>query len=201
MHAMNELQQLEQEIEQKIARLNELRRSAAPTPVKNYRFDTLDGSATLLDLFAGRDHLFAIHNMGQGCRYCTLWADGLNAFLPHLESTYAVVLLSKDPPQVQRAFANQRGWRFRMASHAGGDYIKEQSTHPGHNNMPGMVAYTRRGDQILKLNTATFGPGDLYCPIWHILSLAGLGEQDWVPQYAYWKRPQKLDDGGERVID
>lgn len=198
---MNALQQLEMEIQEKVARLNELRKQAAPTPVKNYRFQTLDGGVSLLDLFAGRDRLFAIHNMGQGCRYCTLWADGLNAFLPHLESAFAVVLLSKDPPEVQRTFANQRGWRFRMASHAGGEYITEQSVCEGHGNMPGMVAYTRRGDQILKLNATPFGPGDLYCPIWHVLSLAGLSEKDWTPQYAYWKRPQKLDDGGSNVID
>lgn len=198
---MNAIQQLEQDIQQKIEKLNELRKQAAPTPVRNYQFRTLDGDVSLLDLFAGRDKLFAIHNMGQGCRYCTLWADGLNPFVPHLESSFAVVLLSKDPPEVQRAFANQRGWRFRMASHGGGEYIKEQSVCEGGDNMPGMVAYTRRGDQILKLNSAVFGPGDLYCTMWHVLSLAGLGDGDWTPQYAYWKRPQKLDDGGQGIVE
>ena len=79
------------------------------------RFETLDGERSLLDLFAGRDKLLAIHNMGQGCRYCTLWADGINPFLPHLEAAMSVVLLSKDPPETQRRFANSRGWRFRTA--------------------------------------------------------------------------------------
>lgn len=198
---MNEIQKLEDEIQQKIARLNELRKSAPPATVKNYEFKTLDGRASLLDLFAGRTTLFAIHNMGQGCRYCTLWADGLNAFLPHLESEFAVVLLSRDPPETQRAFANGRGWRFRMASHGGGDYIREQSVVEGQDNMPGMVCYRRNGDQIVKLNATPFGPGDLYCPIWHVLSLAGLGEDQWTPQYAYWKRPQKMDDGGLKILE
>lgn len=198
---MNLIQELEQEIQENIAKLNALRKQAASLPVKDYRFQTLEGTVTLLDLFAGRDRLFAIHNMGQGCRYCTLWADGLNAFLPHLESAFSVVLLSKDPPELQRAFANQRGWRFRMASHGGGEYIKEQSIVPGHENMPGMVAYARQGDQVLKLNATSFGPGDLFCPMWHILSLAGVGAEEWTPQYAYWKRPQKMDDGGLKVLD
>lgn len=198
---MNEIQQLEREITEKVGKLNELRKRATPTSVKNYEFTTLEGKASLLDLFAGRTRLFAIHNMGQGCRYCTIWADGLNGFLPHLESEFAVVLLSKDPPEVQRAFANSRGWRFRMASHGGGDYIREQSVVEGQDNMPGMVCYGRKGDEIFKMSSAAFGPGDLYCPVWHILSLAGVGEDEWTPQYAYWKRPQKLSDGGLNILE
>jgi predicted dithiol-disulfide oxidoreductase (DUF899 family) len=198
---MNEIAQLEVEIMEKVTRLNELRKAAPPVPVKNYVFESLEGRVSLLDLFAGKSMLFAIHNMGQGCRYCTLWADGLNAFLPHLENEFAVVLLSRDPPQLQRTFANARGWRFRMASHGGGDYIREQSVVEGKNNMPGLVCYERGGDQIFKKNMTTFGPGDLYCPVWHILSLAGIGEESWTPQYSYWKRPQKMDDGGLKILE
>ncbi len=198
---MNEIEQLRNEISQKIARLNELQKAAKPTLVRNYTFQTLEGSVTLHDLFAGKTKLFAIHNMGQGCRYCTTWADGINAFLPHLESEFAVVLLSKDPPETQRAFANARGWRFRMASHGGGDYIREQSVSTGQDNMPGLVCYAREGDQVYKLNSAQFGPGDLYCSIWHILSLASVGEEDWTPQYSYWKRPHKMDDGGLKILE
>src|SRR5262245_61253629 len=135
---MNEIQQLQQEISEKIARLNALQKAAAPEEVKNYTFQSLEGTVSLRDLFADKTKLFAIHNMGQGCRYCTVWADGINAFLTHLESEFAVVLLSKDPPELQRRFANSRGWRFRMASHGGGDYIREQSVVPGQGNMPGM---------------------------------------------------------------
>jgi predicted dithiol-disulfide oxidoreductase (DUF899 family) len=198
---MNEIEQLQREISEKITRLHQLQKSAPPVPVSNYRFATLEGSVSLRDLFAGKTRLFAIHNMGQGCRYCTTWADGINAFLPHLESEFAVVLLSKDPPAVQRAFANSRGWRFRTASHGGEQYIQEQSVVPGQNNMPGIVCYSRDGDQVFKFNSAVFGPGDLYCSIWHILALAGVGEEDWTPQYSYWKRPQKLDDGGLKILD
>lgn len=198
---MNEIQQLEEEIAKQIARLNELRRSAPPVPVKNYEFQTLEGTATLLSLFGDKTKLFVVHNMGQACRYCTLWADGINAFLPHLESQFAVVLVSKDPPEAQRTFANFRGWRFRLASHGGGEYIREQSVAPGQNNMPGMVCYQREGQSITRLNAAVFGPGDLYCSLWHILSLAGIGEDRWHPQYAYWKRPQKMDDGGLNILE
>ncbi len=150
---------------------------------------------------ASDDRLLVIHNMGQGCRYCTLWADGFNGFLPHLESAMSVVLVSKDPPDVQRTFANSRNWRFRLASHGGGPYIQEQTVMDGDNNTPGAVVYERDGDRIMRKNSAVFGPGDLYCSIWNLLGMAGLGAADWTPQYRYWQRPKKMDDGGANLID
>ena len=129
--------ELERNIGELMAELNALRKSSPGTPVPNYTFATLTGQVSLLELFGGKDKLLAIHNMGQGCRYCTLWADGFNGLLVHLESALSVVLLSKDLPEVQRRFANARGWRFRLASHGGGAYIREQSVFKGDDNFPG----------------------------------------------------------------
>ena len=193
--------ELEQRIGELIAELNALRKTNPGTPVPNYTFDTQTGQVTLHELFGGKDKLLAIHNMGQGCRYCTLWADGFNGLLPHLESALSVVLLSKDPPEVQRRFANARGWRFRLASHGGGAYISDQSVCDGDDNFPGAVVYERDGDTILRKNTCVFGPGDLYCAMWSLLGLAGLDDEDWTPQFSYWNRPSELDDGGSNVLD
>ena len=193
--------ELEQRIGELIAELNALRKTNPGTPVPNYTFDTLTGQITLLELFGGKDKLLAIHNMGQGCRYCTLWADGFNGLLPHLESALSVVLLSKDAPEVQRRFANARGWRFRLASHGGGAYISDQSVCDGDDNFPGAVVYERDGDTILRKNACVFGPGDLYCAMWSLLGLAGIDDEDWTPQFSYWNRPSELDDGGANVLD
>ena len=192
--------EIERQIGGLMAELNALRKNRPGTPVPNYTFETLTGQATLHDLFGGYDKLLAIHNMGQGCRYCTLWADGFNGLLAHLESTLSVVLLSKDPPAVQRRFANARGWRFRLASHGGRAYMDEQSVVEGQQNYPGAVVYQRQGDIILRQNACVFGPGDLYCSMWGLLGLAGLGEEEWTPQFAYWSRPETLDDGGSDVL-
>ena len=187
------------------AELAQLRAASEPMPVKNYRFRIEGGELSLLDLFAGKETLFLIHNMGQGCRYCTLWADGLNAFLPHLEDRFAVALVSKDPPELQRRFANDRGWRFRLASHGDGDYIREQTVappgHEGESNFPGMVCYVRQGDRVFRKNASIFGPGDQFASIWHVLSLGGFTEENWVPQYHYWKRPAQLEDGGQGAAE
>ena len=192
---------LERRIAELTSQLNALRKTRMGTAVPNYSFSTQTGTATLRDLFGDQERLLAIHNMGQGCRYCTVWADGFNGLLPHLESALAVVLLSKDPPHVQRRFANARGWRFRLASHGGGDYLREQSVSPGTDNYPGAVLYERSGDIILRRNSCVFGPGDLYCALWGLLALAGIGDAEWTPQYSYWQRPASLEDGGANLVD
>ena len=199
--AAEEIAALSGQIFELTNRLHELQKAHSAGPVPNYTFETQNGASTLLDLFGDQDTLMLIHNMGQGCRWCTVWGDGFNGFLPHLESAMSVVLVSKDAPAIQRRFANSRGWRFRLASHGGGDYIQEQSAQAGVDNMPGVVVYERDGDTITRKNSAVFGPGDLYCSLWHLLALAGLGEPAFTPQFNYWRRPEKLDDGGANVLD
>lgn len=198
--ASNELIDLEQQIAELTQKLNVLRKASKPEEIPNYTFTTLNGETTLLDLFGDKDTLLMIHNMGQGCRYCTLWADGFNGLLTHLESVMSVVLVSKDSPETQRRFANSRGWRFHLASHGGGDYIREQTVMDGSDNVPGAVVYEREGNKAYRKNNCTFGPGDIYCSMWSLLGLAGLGEEDWTPQYTYWRRPEKLDDGGANLF-
>ena len=197
----NEIRDIEQKIHTLMERLAKLQQSNRRNEVINYSFSTIEGEINLLDLFGEKDKLLLIHNMGQGCRYCTLWADGFNGFLPHLEATISVVLVSKDAPQLQRKFANSRGWRFRLASHEGGEYIQEQSVMKDSNNMPGAVVYERDGDKIYRKNDCVFGPGDIYCSMWSLLGLAGLNETSWTPQFSYWQRPKTLDDGGKNIIE
>ena len=121
----NEIRDIEQQIHTLMERLAKLQQSNRRNEVTNYSFSTLNGETALMDLFGEKDKLLLIHNMGHGCRYCTLWADGFNGFVQHIESTMSVVLVSKDPPILQRKFANGRGWKFRLASHGGGEYIQD----------------------------------------------------------------------------
>src|ERR687891_2611022 len=56
---------------------------------KEYRFDTDEGSASLVDLFRGRSQLLVYHFMfgpeyTAGCPACSAIADGFNGFATHL---------------------------------------------------------------------------------------------------------------------
>ena len=196
-----EIAAIEKQIFELKRTLTELRRNNQADEVPDYTFETLNGPVTLHELFGSHERLLVIHNMGQGCRYCTLWADGFNGFVPHLESVMSLALVSKDDPETQRRFANSRGWRFNLASHGGGDYIREQTVMEGQDNMPGAVLYERRGQRILRRNSCIFGPGDIYCSMWSLLGLAGLDAETWTPQFRYWTRPQQMDDGGQNLVE
>jgi len=180
---LSEADQLGLEIMQKSAKLAELRKAETPVEVSDYDFITNDGTTTLSDLFAGRDKMLVIHNMGQGCRYCTTYADGINGVLDHLEDAMSVVVVSKDPPQTQRRMALDRGWRFRMASHDGGAYMDEQCEMAGFKNCPGAAVYKIDGGKIMRHAQTPFGPGDMFSPVWPFLGLAGMGEAEWTPQF------------------
>ena len=193
--------ELEMKIMEMTAELRRLQRELPGQIVSNYDFDTVDGKRTLHDFFAGQKKLLVIHNMGQACRYCTLWGDGINPYVSHLETVMSVIMVSKDAPDVQRKFANSRQWRMRMASHGGGVYMKEQVAADGMGNMPGAVVYELVEGEIHRKASTYFGPGDLYCPQWHFLGLAGIDIGDWTPQYNYWQRPKEMEDGGENLPD
>jgi predicted dithiol-disulfide oxidoreductase (DUF899 family) len=111
----------------------------------------------------------------------------------------SVVLVSKDPPEMQRRMAQDRGWRFRMASHGGGAYMKDQSVGDG--KYPGAVVYERHDGRMFRRGRAAFGPGDLYDPLWRFLALGGIAEAEFTPQFHYWRRPQKMKDGGANLND
>ena len=202
---MSTIPELEKIIFDAQMELAKLRRQHCGPEVKNYTFQSASGPVSLSALFGDKDTLFAIHNMGAGCRYCTLWADGINAFLPHLEAHYAVVLLSKDSPSQQRQMANDRGWRFQLASHQGGAYLTEETVLTGpdktYSNYPGMVCYIKKDGRIFRKNSVTFGPGDEFCSFWSIISLAGDDSNSITPQFHYWKRPESMEDGGRNLND
>jgi len=62
--------------------------------------------------------------MGRSCPYCTMWADGFNGVLDHLEDRAAFALVSPDTPLAQRKFAGSRGWKFKMVLEQGDQFFQ-----------------------------------------------------------------------------
>ena len=87
MTSMNEeILQLEEQIAESKKKLAQARRQTDGQAVQDYVFKNFDGSEVRLSqLFGDKPDLLVVHNMGRGCRYCTLWADGLNGLVKHLE--------------------------------------------------------------------------------------------------------------------
>jgi len=188
----SELVRLYKEINERRNRMTELLRERAAMSVDpSYRFTTGERTdVTLGELFDGRDDLIVVHNMGRGCPYCTLWADGLNGILPHIRSRAAIVLMNGDSPDIQKEFASSRGWSFRMVSDAEGRFTEDMgfSTLDNQKRMlqPGFSTFHRNADgTIVRAGTDAFGPGDFYMGIFPMFDLLKDGQAGWHPKYTY----------------
>ncbi len=163
-------------------RMRDVQHRVEPQSVDDYTFASTRGPVRLSQLFGGRRDLIVIHNMGTHCPNCTLWADGFNGLYPHLATRAALVVTSPDPPAVQRRFARSRGWRFPMVSHQGTTFAADMGyvTRDGR-CLPGVSAFRRTRDGIVRVSDTGFSPGDDFCPAWHFLDLFPDGWAGWEP--------------------
>ncbi len=187
-----ELNEIEKEIFSLKAKRAEIRKRESREAVQDYALEGPDGqTVTLAELFGDRSDLMVIHNMGRGCPYCTLWADGLNGLLPHMENRAAVVLVSKNDPQTQRQFAESRGWKFRMISAQDSTFTQDMGfADEEGNQFPGCSAFHKDAEGRTERTGSTwFGPGDDYCSIWPLFELFADGINDWEPKFTYRPEP------------
>ncbi|HEU4334312.1 MAG TPA: DUF899 family protein [Candidatus Eisenbacteria bacterium] len=183
---LKEIERLEEELLQGAQRLAELKRGLPRLPVKDYVLAGPSGPVSLSSLFGAKDDLIVIHNMGKGCRYCTLWADGFNGVWPHLADRAGFVVCSPDSVETQKTFAESRGWTFPMVSGHGSSFIEDMGFRSEKSWRPGVSTFHRSGDgAIERVASAEFGPYDPFCGVWHLIALLDEGEKGWEPKYAY----------------
>ena len=157
-----------------------------PEEVADYTFTQADGGTTRLsELFGDRDTLLVIHNMGTGCVYCTLWADGFNGVYDHLRSRAGFVVSSPDRPAQQQQFAASRGWTFPMISYQGTTFGEDMGYRVDGRALPGVSVFKRKDGRILRVADTGFEPGDDFCAIWHFFDLIPEGTGGWAPKYKY----------------
>ncbi|MEX2307354.1 MAG: DUF899 domain-containing protein [Pirellulales bacterium] len=95
---------------------------------KEYRFETDEGSASLVDLFRGRSQLLVYHFMfgpdyTAGCPHCSAIADGFDGFVVHLaHHDVTLAAVSRAPLAKLQAYKRRMGWTFPWASSLNGDF-------------------------------------------------------------------------------
>jgi predicted dithiol-disulfide oxidoreductase (DUF899 family) len=95
---------------------------------KDYRFETDDGDASLLDLFGDRWQLIVYHFMfapswTAGCPSCSSIADGFEGVRVHLENhDVAMIAVSRAPLAQLQAYKQRMGWTFPWASSSCTDF-------------------------------------------------------------------------------
>src|SRR3981189_2696662 len=95
---------------------------------KDYRFETDEGSASLIDLFRGRSQLLVYHFMFgpdymAGCPSCSAIADGFDGIVVHLANhDVALSVVSRAPIAKLPADKRGMGCNFPWATSLGSDF-------------------------------------------------------------------------------
>jgi len=181
----SELDQLRQNFLEARQALADAQKYRSPESVDDYVFETADASVHLSDLFADKSDLFVIHNMGTGCAYCTLWADGFNGVFEHLQNRASVVISSPDSVEVQQQFRHARDWRFEMISTANNRFAEDMGYRNENGSHPGVSVFTKAEGKVFRVADTPFGPGDDYCSVWHLFDLLPDGANGWQPRCTY----------------
>jgi predicted dithiol-disulfide oxidoreductase (DUF899 family) len=118
---------------------------------KDYRLETDAGTASLVDLFAGRSQLLIYHFMfgpeyTAGCPSCSAIADGFDGSVVHLANhDVAFWTVSRAPLPKLQAYKQRMGWSFPWASSFDSDFNYDfQVTHTEEDWQSGAVEYNFR---------------------------------------------------------
>ena len=95
---------------------------------KDYRFDTVDGAKSLVELFDGRSQLLVYHFMfgpsyQGGCPVNSSIVDAIDGVVPHLHARDATLLLvSQAPLEKLQGYERRMGWSTPWVSASPGDF-------------------------------------------------------------------------------
>ncbi len=153
----------------------------AAKDVEDYTFKDRDGNdLKLSDMFGNKEYLIVIHNMGRACSYCTLWADGFSGVAYYIEMKNAFAVVSPDKFEIQKEFADSRGWKFKMYSSAENTFTKDMGYYTESDGYwPGCSVFRKNADgSINRVAKDFFGPGDFYSSPWHLFDLIPKAEEE-----------------------
>jgi predicted dithiol-disulfide oxidoreductase (DUF899 family) len=153
--ARNALLAEEIELRRHVERVAAMRRAlphggkAAP----DYRFQSPNGAATLLELFGNKQTL-VVYSMMFGpqrerpCPMCTAFVSAFNAAARNLGQRVGVVVTARSPIERILAFADERGWKdMRFASDSSGEFTRAYVS-PEDADAPALNIFTRRDGTV-----------------------------------------------------
>ena len=167
-----EIENLEKNVHAQNKKIIELKTAFPEVEVQNYPFIKSDGTKeNLSDLFQEHPYLVLIHNMGQGCKYCTMWANGFEGIYHHFADKAGFVLVNHDSSEKQVAFAKQQGWTFPIYSASETTFTTDMGFKTEKSLQPGVSVFKKSGDKISLISQSNFGPGDNFCSVWHFYDM------------------------------
>src|ERR1700691_162450 len=156
LSARLELLEAEKELTRRGDELARLRQELPWVPVdQEYRFETDQGTASLVDLFEGRSQLLVYHFMfgpdfTAGCPSCSAIADGFSGSVAHLVNhDVAFTAVSRAPLAQLHDYKRRMGWSFPWASSFDSDFNYDfHTSHTEQEWQSGAVEYNFRSSDF-----------------------------------------------------
>lgn len=188
--ARAELLSAEKELTRALDRQAALRRRLPMVEFSNnYRFDTPDGSKSLLELFDGRGQLVVYQFMDNGpddyCPGCTHLTDNVPVTsLPELAELGVTWITVSNMPLAQiQAYKSRRGWTLPFVSSHGTKFARDCGADGGFM----LSVFLRDGSQVYRTYSTTARGVDRLLFTNNILDLTPYGRQeDWEDSPAGW---------------
>ncbi|MGE0295848.1 DUF899 domain-containing protein [Pseudonocardia sp.] len=151
---------------------------------KPYAFETPDGTASLLDLFAGRRQLVVYRAFLEpgvfgwpehACRGCSMIADHVGN-LAHLNARGTTLVFASRAPQADVARVKERmGWTMPWVT-----ITDSFDTDFGVDEWHGTNAFIRDGDRVFRTYFVDRRGDEVFGNTWSYLDITALGRQeDW----------------------
>jgi predicted dithiol-disulfide oxidoreductase (DUF899 family) len=172
---------------------------------EDYRFIGPDGEVGLADLFEGRRQLLVYHFMFEsdwdaGCPSCSFVVDNIGPVVHLHARNTSLALVSRAPYEKVAAYRKRMGWDLRWYSSYGSEFnddfgvtIDPAKGHTEYNfrdrsqdegwqdwsgEMPGVSAFLRDGDRILRTYSSYERGVDILLNTYNWLDLTALGRQE-----------------------
>lgn len=192
------------ELRRHLARVAAQRR-ALPTGALvegDYRFEGVDGRASLADLFGDKDTLVAYSFMfgpqrTRACPMCTNMLGPLDANAADLDQQISLVVIARSSTERLEAWKRERGWRnLRLYTDLNDAYSKDWfGLTPDGDEVPAFNVFTRKDGEIRHFWSGEMTMADPgqdprgapdFAPLWNILDLTPRGrDPDWYPKLDY----------------
>jgi len=156
----------------------------------------------LSELFTGQHRSLVVYQFMFGklqtspCPMCTMWIDGFNGIVRHLEPNLDFVVAAAAEPAVLRQHARNRGWRnLRLLSCGDSTFKYDLDSEDADGNQDSTVSVFTKDHSGAVRHVYTAHPRmaddidqrgiDLLCPVWHIMDLTREGRDDWYAELEY----------------
>lgn len=166
--------------------------SAGDSPVREVRLSELlaesERAVVLMHFMFGKAQ-------EDPCPMCTLWADGYNGIVAHLQQRVNFAVLVAGDVGEFRTYARERGWRNLRILSAGDSTLKRDLSFEDEQGRqsPGVSIFTSGEDGAARhfysggaaTDDGGFRGMDLLSPFWSFLDLMPEGRGDFMPRKAY----------------